>query len=32
MFEPAEWSTWNVEVVKKIGRVAGLVADLAAEI
>jgi len=31
MFEPVEWSTWNVEVARKIGRVAGLVADLAAE-
>jgi len=31
MFEPVEWSTLNVEIAKKIGRVAGLVADLAAE-
>lgn len=31
MFEPLEWSTWNVEVAKKIRRLAGLVADLAIE-
>ncbi len=31
MFEPVGWSTWNVEVAKKIGRVARLVADFATE-
>lgn len=31
MFEPVEWSTWNVEVAKKIRRLAGLVADFATE-
>lgn len=31
MFEPVEWSTWNVEVAKRIRRLAGLVADFAAE-
>ncbi len=31
MFEPVQWSTWNVEVAKKIRRLAGLVADFATE-
>jgi len=31
MFEPEGWSTWNVEVAKKIRRLAGLVADFATE-
>jgi len=31
MFERMEWSTWNVEVAKKIRRLAGLVADFATE-
>jgi len=31
MFEAVEWSTWNVEVAKKIRRLAGLVADFATE-
>lgn len=31
MLEPVEWSTWNVEVAKRIRRLAGLVADFAAE-
>ena len=31
MFEPVKWSTWNVEVAKKIRRLAGLVTDLATE-
>lgn len=31
MFQPVVWSTWNVEMAKKIRRLAGLVADLATE-
>lgn len=31
MFEPVEWSTWNMEVAKRIRRLAGLVEDLATE-
>ena len=30
-FEMFEWSTWNMEVAKKIRRLAGLVADFATE-
>lgn len=31
MFEPEKCSTWNVEVTKRIRRLASLVADLATE-
>lgn len=31
MFEPVKWSTWNVEVAKKVRRLASVVVDLAVE-
>jgi len=31
MFEPVEWSTWNVEEARKIRRLATVVVDLPTE-